>query len=75
MHTSSALDRVVAFALGVDLDVDTAVVMPVVGSTDAPVRDGVVRGLATSTRGSYLVVSAAGATTVSADALDSTRAW
>ena len=67
---SSALDRVVAFALGVELDVDTALVMPVVGRTETPVQDGVVHGLATSVRGSYLVVAAAGATTVDAATLD-----
>ncbi len=53
---SSALDRVVAFALGRELDGDTAVVMPAIGRTDAPVVHGVVRGLATSARSSYLVV-------------------
>ena len=71
--TSSALDRIVAFALGVDLDVDTALVMPVIGRADTPARDGVVHGLSTSMRGSYLVVSGAGASTVGADAL-TTRA-
>ena len=34
---SSALDRVVAFALGRELDGDTAVVLPAIGRTDAPV--------------------------------------
>ncbi len=33
---SSALDRVVAFALGRELDGDTAVVLPPIGSVDAP---------------------------------------
>jgi len=54
---SSALDRVVAFALGLELDGDTAVVLPTIGRTDPPVNDGTVRGLATSARESYLVVS------------------
>ena len=53
---SSALDRVVAFALGVELPADTALVMPRVGQTGMPVRDGVVHGIATSARSSYLVV-------------------
>jgi hypothetical protein len=66
---SSALDRVLAFALGVELDGDTAVVLPAIGATDPPGRDGAVRGLATSTRRSYLVVSADGAATIPADAL------
>jgi hypothetical protein len=53
---SSALDRVVAFALGRELDRDTAVVLPAIGRTDPPVKDGSVRGLATSARSAYLVV-------------------
>jgi hypothetical protein len=52
---SSALDRVVAFALGRELDGDTAVVLPAIGHTDAPVTGGTVRGLATSARASYLI--------------------
>ncbi|HEY3673321.1 MAG TPA: acyl-CoA dehydrogenase family protein [Acidimicrobiia bacterium] len=55
---SSALDRVVAFALGRELDGDTAVVMPPIGRTDAPVTGATVHGLATSARASYLVVGA-----------------
>jgi len=58
--TSSALDRVIAFALGVELDKDTAVVLPPIGHTSAPAQlDGdrvVVRGLVTSPRASLLVV-------------------
>ena len=53
---SSALDRVVAFALGLDFGDDTALVMPPIGKADAPVVDGTVHGLATSARSSYLVV-------------------
>jgi hypothetical protein len=53
---SSALDRIVAFALGLDVGDDTALVMPAIGRTDAPVANGTVRGLATSARSSYLVV-------------------
>jgi hypothetical protein len=63
---SSALDRVVAFALGRELDGDTAVVLPAIGRTDAPVTGVTVRGLATSARASYLVV----ATTVDAGSLE-----
>ena len=66
---SSALDRVVAFALGRELDGDTAVVLPAIGRADAPVDGGIVRGLATSARASYLVVG----TTVDAASLE-TRA-
>ena len=44
---SSALDRVVAYALGRELDGDTAVVLPPIGSVDAPSTGGTVRGLAT----------------------------
>jgi hypothetical protein len=58
--SSSALDRVVAFALGVELDGDTAVVLPPVGRTSAPAQlDGdrvLVRGLVRSPRASLLVV-------------------
>lgn len=53
---SSALDRVVAFALGRDVDGDTAVLLPTIGSTEAPATGRTVRGLATSARSSYLVV-------------------
>jgi hypothetical protein len=53
---SSALDHVVAFALGRELDGETAVVLPPVGSVDAPATGGTVRGLATSARASYLVI-------------------
>ena len=70
---SSALDRVVAFALGRELDADTAVVMPAIGRTDVPVRGVVLDGLATSTRGSYLVASSTGASTLASEAL-ATRA-
>ena len=66
---SSALDRVVAYALGRELDGDTAVVLPPIGSVDAPTTGGAVRGLATSARSSYLVVG----TIVAARALE-TRA-
>jgi hypothetical protein len=70
---SSALDRVVAFALGVELAPDSAVVAPPVGRTDAPaVGDDErvsVHGLALSARASYLVVSSMGAVTVDAGAL------
>jgi len=52
---SSALDRVIAFALGRELDGDTAVVLPAIGRTEAPVTSGTVRGLATSARASYLI--------------------
>jgi hypothetical protein len=53
---SSALDRVVAFALGREIDGNTAVVLPAIGRTDAPVTGATVHGLATSARASYLVV-------------------
>ena len=53
---SSALDRVVAYALRRELDGDTAVVLPPIGSVDTPTTGGTVRGLATSARSSYLVV-------------------
>ncbi len=66
---SSALDRVIVFALDRELDGDTAVVLPAIGRTEAPVTNGTVRGLATSARASYLVV----ATTVDAGSLE-TRA-
>ena len=47
--TSSALDVVLATAMGVDLDADTAVVLPALGSTAPPgSADGEVHGLATS---------------------------
>ncbi len=52
---SSALDRVVVYALGRELDGDTAVVLPPVGSVAAPTTGGTVCGLATSARSSYLV--------------------
>jgi Acyl-CoA dehydrogenase, C-terminal domain len=66
---SSALDRVVAFALGCELDGDTAVVLPAIGRTEAPVLGGSVKGLATSMRSAYLVLG----TTVDAASLE-TRA-
>jgi hypothetical protein len=66
---SSALDRVLAFALGVDLDTATAILLPTIGATEAPGDGAVVRGLASSARDSYLVVSAKGAATVGAQAL------
>jgi hypothetical protein len=66
---SSALDRVVAFGLGRELDPDTAVVLPPIGVTDAPAAGGRVRGLAMSSRTSYLVVGSI----VDAEALE-TRA-
>ena len=67
---SSALDRVVAFALGVELDGDTAVVLPPVGAIDLPAQEGTVRGVALSSRASYLVVSDKVAATVDAGGLD-----
>jgi hypothetical protein len=70
---SSALDRVVVFALGREPDRDTAVVLPPIGATDAPASGGSVRGLALSSRVSYLVVGGDAAVTVDAGALD-TRA-
>ncbi len=67
---SSGLDRVVAFALGRELDGDTAVALPAIGRADAPGRvDGdqlVVHGLLTSSRTSVLVLG----TVVDAAALD-----
>jgi hypothetical protein len=66
---SSALDRVVAFALGCDLPPDTAVVVPTIGRTDPPARNGVVHGFATSTRRAYLVTSSSGASVIGADEL------
>jgi hypothetical protein len=58
--TSSALDRVVAFGLGCELDAATAVVLPPIGDASAPARrEGdrvVVRGLVTSSRPSVLVL-------------------
>jgi hypothetical protein len=58
--TSSALDRVIAFALGVELDGDTAVVLPRIGHSSAPAQlDGdrvAVRGLVASPRASLLVL-------------------
>jgi hypothetical protein len=66
---SSALDRVVAFAAGCELPADTALVVPPVGRTDPPVVAGTVRGLATSTRRSYLVASIDGAAVVDGDAV------
>jgi hypothetical protein len=58
--TSSALDRVVAFGFGRDLEPDTAVVLPPIGDAGAPARvQGdrvVVRGLVTSSRPSLLVL-------------------
>ena len=67
---SSALDRVVAFGLGRELDADTAVVLPAIGAVDAPGRaEGdrvVVHGLLTSARSSLLV----GGAVVDAGALD-----
>ena len=57
---SSALDRVVAFALGCELDGDTAVVLPPIGHASAPARlDGdrlVVDGLLTSAHSGVLVL-------------------
>jgi hypothetical protein len=57
---SSALDRVVAYAVGHPLDGDTAVALPAVGHADAPACvDGdrtVVDGLLTSARSSVLVL-------------------
>jgi hypothetical protein len=58
--TSSALDRVVKFALDLRLDGDTAVVLPAIGATDAPWKDGRVRGLVDARRGSALVVGSTG---------------
>jgi hypothetical protein len=63
---SSALDRVVAFGLGCELDPDVAVVLPPIGVADAPVTDGMVRGLALSARSSYLV----GGSVIDAGALE-----
>jgi Acyl-CoA dehydrogenase, C-terminal domain len=61
--TSSALDRVVAFAIGRELDGATSVALPAVGRTEAPgllQQDRVaVRGLATGTRPSTMVVARA----------------
>jgi len=61
---SSALDRVAAFALGRELDGDTAVLLPTIGSADAPgVGDDErvsVRGIATAARSSLLVVASTG---------------
>jgi hypothetical protein len=58
--TSSALAQVVAFAIGQDLDGSTSVVLPSIGEWSAPGRverdRTVVRGLATTTRPSVLVV-------------------
>jgi alkylation response protein AidB-like acyl-CoA dehydrogenase len=54
---SSALDRVVACALGQELEDATAVVLPAIGRADAPAVDRRVRGLATSVRTSMFVVA------------------
>jgi hypothetical protein len=70
---SSALDRVVAFALGRELPADTSLVMPPIGRTDAPgVGDDErvsVHGFATATRGAYLVASSSGASVIGAEQL------
>jgi hypothetical protein len=62
--TSSALDHVVAFAIGHELDGATSVALPAVGGDEPPgVLEGdriSVRGLATSTVQSTLVVAWAG---------------
>jgi hypothetical protein len=63
---SRSLDRVVAFALGFELPGDTALVVPAIGRTDAPADGGVVRGIATSERTSYLVASSDTAVVVDA---------
>ena len=76
--TSSALDHVVAFAIGRELDGSTSVALPAVGSCDAPGllqhERIAVRGLATAVRPSTLVVAAAGdqhvAAVVDTSALD-----
>jgi len=54
---SSALDRVVAFALGCERPPDTALVAPPIGRVDAPGDGETVHGIATSARASYLVVA------------------
>jgi hypothetical protein len=54
---SSALGRVVAFALDQELDDATAIVLPAIGRVDAPAVGGRVRGLATSVRASMFVVA------------------
>jgi Acyl-CoA dehydrogenase, C-terminal domain len=57
---SSALDRVVAFALGHELDHDTAVLLPAIGQVEPPAHGPTVYGYATSMRASYLVVASHG---------------
>ena len=61
--TSSALDHVVAFAIGRELDGSTSVALPAVGRCEAPgllEQDRVaVRGLATAIRPSTVVVAGA----------------
>jgi hypothetical protein len=57
---SSALDRVVAHALGRDVDERVSVVLPAIGAVDAPGVGTTVRGLATSVRPSLLVVASSG---------------
>jgi hypothetical protein len=66
---SSALDRVLAFGLGVELPADSAVVMPAIGRTEAPLAGGAVHGFASAARDAYVVASASGATTVDAGTL------
>jgi acyl-CoA dehydrogenase-like protein len=61
--TSAALDHVVAFALGLQLEDTTGVALPTIGAVEPPgVREGdriSVRGLTTASRSSTLVVARA----------------
>jgi hypothetical protein len=76
--TSSALDHVVAFAIGRELDGSTSVALPAIASCDAPGllqhERIAVRGLATAVRASTLVIAVAGdehvAAVVDTSALD-----
>ena len=76
--TSSALDHVVAFAIGRELDGSTSVVLPAIGRWHAPGQLDrnrmTVRGVATAVRPSTLVVADAGdrhvAAVVDASALE-----
>lgn len=67
---SSALDRVIAHGLGLELDRDVAVLLPAVGAVDAPAAGDdervSVHGLAMGARSSLLVVASTGGAQVAA---------
>jgi acyl-CoA dehydrogenase-like protein len=58
--TSSSLDRVIAYALGLELDGDTAVMLPPIGHTDPPARRDrdhvLVDGLLMPSKGAVLLL-------------------